>query len=1070
MAVSKPTTSDAVNKIKDLFGKQKGQQSDIAGQSGLGDAGQATNLNLGQGQGTATSVAGAVGTTAVGAGASAAAAAVPGTGAASGSASGLSGAASGLTGGSAAGTSGGTSATSTPSTSSGQASSASSTAPTSSSGATGNTNSAPTSSGSTTQGGTTPSTTSTSSGQAGSAPSGSASGNAPGGSASGGATSGNSAASGGTSAGSAPSTGSGQAGGSASTGAPSAGGTPSATSSSGGSSFASAAKNSASSAASGNVPTSASGVASAAGAGNIPTSASGVASAAQSNIPGANNIPTSASGAMGAVQSNVPGASNIPTSASGALGAATSKIPGGGSIPGGIPTSGDVLGKVGTGLGVAGLAVGGVGLAAGAVGIGATVYQLKNGLGGAQSAAQSKIAAVNGKQDEIELKTMKDSSDAKTQTTQDASTQTDNSSTATSSSSSGKDDNVFLKIDKFDAWSAGVEDIKEVTSLTFKGGMSEMFEDGILEFQAETAPKDLKTQIPNVIGTPVTIKIRKTVPWIVGADTTNRTVNYYLTVYVQNISYDTSSEGDVTLYTYKLNIVSRLWFLSLRTNCKIFQGQTTQSIIKAILEDHGFAGSDYKFNITENAALQKLDYCVQYRETDLNFILRLMAAKGIFCYWKYTSTGATLIIADNVNAYNTPPNIQELKGNSVKLIKHYYRPFSPTCDSNSHDFTDPTKNLKVPGKPAASIPESFGKTIKAEIYDPQFSYTQGQGGAGDDLNKVMVNDQAGGYELIKVEGKSGAFNLSVGDKIKFDSTAFPVEENESGEYVVVYIDRDFTQSEENCNPKFTCIPANVVFSSKLIVDVEGTDEPLANRYLVVIPKIEGPQLAKVTGKSGEGVETDEYGRVHIKFYWDQNEATDGSTSCWVRIVHSAGMQGVPNIGTDVVVQFINGDLNQPLVVGQVFSGANKPFVDYSSADNQFTHALGRMAGADSAGEYNSIVLNDKKDSQKLTVTAPKDMSCEVGSGDLTFTVGTGENQTIISVTKDGAVSITAPNDIAFKSNKGKITLDGATGVEISSSAGIKVDAGSTLDLTAKTSATLNGGAKTTVSGAMVEAG
>ncbi len=418
------------------------------------------------------------------------------------------------------------------------------------------------------------------------------------------------------------------------------------------------------------------------------------------------------------------------------------------------------------------------------------------------------------------------------------------------------------------------------------------------------------------------------------------------------------------LRTYRAEVVPWPWLLTRTTDCRIFQNQSTPDIITTIFGDFGF--SDYKLEL--KGSFPKWEYCVQYRETAFNFISRLMEHEGIFYFFRHEDGKHTLVLANAASSYtNCPENPVEyapgsLAANHIQSWEHYYEFRSGKWTRTDYNFETPSTSLLTTTSTVIDLPDA----PKYELFDYPGEYVVK--GNGDPVTKVRMEEEEAGYNVVNAASQCctftpcGKFTLQ-----KHDVSA------ENGDYVITSIRHAATETSygstangTSYNNTFTCIPAAVIYRPP-----RATPKPM----------VQGVQTAVVTGPGGEEIYVDKYGRVKVQFFWDRKGKKDDKSSCWIRVAEQWGGKnwGVvcnPRIGQEVIVDFLEGDPDRPLITGRVYNAEQMPPYDLPGNMTQ-SGIKSRSSKGGSPANYNELRFEDLKGSELITLHAEKDQSIEV---------------------------------------------------------------------------------------------
>ncbi|MCW8876494.1 MAG: type VI secretion system tip protein TssI/VgrG [Kangiellaceae bacterium] len=422
------------------------------------------------------------------------------------------------------------------------------------------------------------------------------------------------------------------------------------------------------------------------------------------------------------------------------------------------------------------------------------------------------------------------------------------------------------------------------------------------------------------------------------------------------------------LRRYKMMMVPWLWFLQKTNNHRIFQEKNTKDIISQIFNDLGFKDFDFKASGGE-----KREYCIQHNESDFHFVSRLLEEEGIAYYFKHQEGKHVLQLVDKKNAYEVcdETDLDYSQGNnpdsqiqSWERINEFRK---GQWSLNDYNFKEPTNSLLA----SESTTSKFAKNKNFEHYEYPGLY---KAGMGSNLVKVRLDAEEAQKETA--EGASDCSSFYAGGRFVIKRHS---HKNEKGEYILTdvhhsatddsyYNGEDPTVAYSNF---FACIPSAVHFRPAL-----------EHRR----PTMKGPQSAVVVGPSGEEIYVDEFGRVKVQFIWDREGKKDENSSCWIRVAQGwAGNQWgasfIPRIGHEVIVNFMDGDPDRPIVMGCVYNGKNKP--PYTSKTQSGIKTRSTKSG--NAQNYNELRFDDKKDNEQIYIHAEKNMDTQI-ENDETLTV------------------------------------------------------------------------------------
>lgn len=408
------------------------------------------------------------------------------------------------------------------------------------------------------------------------------------------------------------------------------------------------------------------------------------------------------------------------------------------------------------------------------------------------------------------------------------------------------------------------------------------------------------------------------------------------------------------LTTYHLEIVPWSWFLSLVTDCRIFKKKSVKEIITQIFEDQSF--TDFKFSL---AGSYQREYCVQYRETSLDFISRLMEEEGMFYFFEHTADKHTLVIADAQSRFSPcafKPDVEyglsadsTLDQDVVRTIAMEHSVRSRTVSLTDYDFQKPKVDLGV-----------RATTSRYDLYDYPGRYYSRD--IGEHYAKVQLEEHEAQRFVLAGTGNCRqfiagyTFNLKDISGQTADDTFLLLSVAHSASATSYRSDGLEPFIYEN---HFQAIPSAVTYRPPRL-----TRRPL----------VQGTQTAVVVGPAGEEFNVvDKYGRVEVHFFWDRED----KNSCPVRVSQSWagknwGAIQIPRIGQEVVVDFLEGDPDRPLIIGRVYNAEQMPPYDLP-ADQTISGVKSRSSKGGGAANYNEIILEDKKGQEFIRIHAEKDM-------------------------------------------------------------------------------------------------
>jgi type VI secretion system secreted protein VgrG len=439
-------------------------------------------------------------------------------------------------------------------------------------------------------------------------------------------------------------------------------------------------------------------------------------------------------------------------------------------------------------------------------------------------------------------------------------------------------------------------------------------------------------------------------------------------------------------YAYHAMVYPWLWFLTRTANCRIFQEKTVPDILKAVFESH--AASDVKFELTAN--YRTWEYCVQYRETDFNFVSRLMEQEGIYYYFKHAEGRATMVLTDSYSGHDALKDYGQIPfihaERSMRTDQERITDWQLTREIQpgayvltDFDFKKPSTDLKVSHK----IKRNHERSTY-EVFDFPGEYLETA--EGEHYVNARLEELQCDFE--RAHGSTNARGLGVGRLFKL--TGQP-RQDQNCEYLVARTDLELEGGEYEAmsgtgSGTFAC-RFTVIKSSEAFRPARITPKPI----------VQGPQTAIVVGPSGDEIYTDKYGRVKVQFQWDRYGKADENSSCWIRVSHhwagkNWGMVAIPRMGQEVIVDFLEGDPDEPIITGRVYNAEQMPPYELPANKTQ-TGIKTRSSLKGSGANFNEIRFEDKKGSEQVYIHAEKNQDNMV-ENDATHTVGHDRTKSI----------------------------------------------------------------------------
>lgn len=461
---------------------------------------------------------------------------------------------------------------------------------------------------------------------------------------------------------------------------------------------------------------------------------------------------------------------------------------------------------------------------------------------------------------------------------------------------------------------------------------------GLFHFQLEMVSEDQKLDFSSIVGKNVTVTLLLN-------DGTKRYINGIVGRFIQE-------DSNIRLTTYYADLYPWFWLLTKTRDCRIFQNKSVPQIIKSVFDDLEF--KDYRDDL--KSTYPSLDYCVQYDESAFNFVSRLMEDAGIFYFFEHEDNKHTLVLADDADAHKTCPGLKEaryLQSSVEHTDDHVITRCSIEEQVVTGKFALDDFNFETPSTDL--IIEASGDGGQMRIYEYPGGFLKK--GDGETRAKLRLEACEQPAKTLRGEGHVRAFIAG----FKFDlKNHYRSDANQS--YVLRSVSIAATQ--ESYTNSFEAFPASVPFRPQRV-----TPKPV----------IVGTQTAIVVGKSGEEIWTDKYGRIKVQFHWDQKGKNDENSSCWIRVNYGwAGKQWgsifLPRIGQEVIVSYLEGDPDRPLVTGAVYNA--QQVVPYTLPTDQTKSTIKSNTSKGGQG-FNEIRFEDKKDSEEMYFHAQKDQLIKV---------------------------------------------------------------------------------------------
>lgn len=429
---------------------------------------------------------------------------------------------------------------------------------------------------------------------------------------------------------------------------------------------------------------------------------------------------------------------------------------------------------------------------------------------------------------------------------------------------------------------------------------------------------------------------------------------------------------DLSYAKYRVKLVPKPWLLGNVIDCRIFKDLSTVDIVKKVLQEVGYTDLE----ISLSASYPAREYCVQYRESGLNFINRLMQQEGIYYYFKHTSSTHTMVLADGVGSHSNAPGFADV-------------PYLTVGDGGKGGKASVVEWSALRGVDGVkvSLTDYNPLTPKASLLSNATSDGNGASGVNifDYPGTHQVTERGKHYAQMRGEAMSASRSRYAGATYALGVTIgglFTLEDYPRSDLNVEYLvtatamlmsTPGYASSGGGAEPTFRC--RFEALESKL----PWRTMPTAEKPVVI-----GLQTAVVTGNKNDGaadedIVVDKYGRVQVNFHWNTPDKKDADNSCPVRVAtmwagKNWGSVSYPRVGQEVVVSFIEGDPDRPLIVGNVYNAVNMP--PYELPKDKTISGIKSRSLLEEADHYNEISIDDKKDEELVRVHAQKDLVIE----------------------------------------------------------------------------------------------
>ena len=463
-------------------------------------------------------------------------------------------------------------------------------------------------------------------------------------------------------------------------------------------------------------------------------------------------------------------------------------------------------------------------------------------------------------------------------------------------------------------------------------------------------PKSLKIQ--DTIGRPATVRLRR-------KDKKDRFFNGVVSRISENARVKERPSFEVT-------IVPKLWLLTKNSDCRIFQRKSVPQIIKSIFTDRGIQDSLVD---KLNGSFPKHDYLVQYRETDFNFVSRLMELEGIYYFFDHSDGRHQMVLANDTSCHQNLDGYAKLPflpdqfsaiGDRIVDWRHEAQIESESVTLRAFDFKAPNT------KPKGTKKVDLDNATKFELFDYPVEFHVPNDAKR--YSRVRAEELAASAESFTA--KTDCRGIVVGGKFQLSDPSKQLRADQLNTYMISSVScrgsvSSYQSGQSSADEEFSC-GFRGVRSTRVFRPARLTPKPV----------VSGAQTATVVGPSGTHIHTDKYGRIKVQFHWDRYGTSDQNSSCWIRVSQVWAGRGwggliIPRVGHEVVVDFLEGDPDRPIVTGRLYNELAKPPVNLP-ANASISGLRSDTVGTDGGG-YNEVMMDDTAGKELLNLQAQFDM-------------------------------------------------------------------------------------------------
>lgn len=465
-------------------------------------------------------------------------------------------------------------------------------------------------------------------------------------------------------------------------------------------------------------------------------------------------------------------------------------------------------------------------------------------------------------------------------------------------------------------------------------------------------------------------------------------------------------------WLYRVELRPWLWLLDKTKNCRIFQDQTVPQIVQQVFKERGFQDV---VTLKLEKSYEKRDYCVQYRESELDFVSRLLEHEGIYYYFDFGAEKHTLVLTDSASLHQPKPKYESIEcgltyiqdsGNETFGGRIYdWRPQQELRAENyllkDYDFIKPAAKLES---------KQNGKQVMQPGTFEKFDYPGGftELPAGNKYATVRLQEEQAPHDLGV--GRATSHGLAPGYLFTMTKNK---DTPQNATYLTTRAEYDVAvspyEATDELHPRDWACTFTALRSSTQFRPARVTPRPV----------IAGSQTAKVVGPSADEIHTDVHGRIKVQFHWDREDRPGEKRSCWIRVAQmwagpSWGAQHIPRIGHEVVVSFLEGDPDQPLVTGSVYNGLNKP--PFALPTEKAVSGVKSRSTQNGGKGYNELSFDDTTGKELVHLHAQNDLRAVIENK--RYTKVAGDDTEVVEGTQNidvGTQFVTVKKTYALRS-------------------------------------------------------